>query len=534
MNYNVYLVEDEYMLREYVKASTIWKNGPYVLCGDASNGEDAWEDIQALSVDILLTDIKMPFMDGLELSRLIRKNRPEIRVIILSGYDDFSYAKQALALGVTDYLLKPLKPEDLLNTLQRTAQMIDAERRQIQSMRTLQEIANESLELNCHKFFAQLCRGFLSEQRISSELQRLHLRMDAACYSGCILALHELGKAETDDEAYLAFLDCSQIIRTFSESRPDCFWYPDESGEFCFIVLGDMKDDVLEKARSYLKAIQASLSAELGFTRMTAVLGTPADAISNLYVSMLSAKVAYSLLHIPQSEQHILLAEDCGRTLPSMQYTNAEKRLFRSLLVSGSLKDIPDVVEALVQKLESAQMSHLYLTYICLDLLTSVSDFIKELGGKNDIAPELDVPSIAQMFSYDQDLTKFQTALTNLATQAISLREQNKGGKNDNIIQQAKDYIMEHFTDPELDLSVVAKHVNINPSYLSTLFRQETGQCFIEFLTLLRINRAKELLRTTQMRTSDIAFEVGYADQNYFSKLFKKCTGMSTREFRQS
>lgn len=202
MNYNVYLVEDEYMLREYVKASTIWKNGPYVLCGDASNGEDAWEDIQALSVDILLTDIKMPFMDGLELSRLIRKNRPEIRVIILSGYDDFSYAKQALALGVTDYLLKPLKPEDLLNTLQRTAQMIDAERRQIQSMRTLQEIANESLELNCHKFFAQLCRGFLSEQRISSELQRLHLRMDAACYSGCILALHELGKAETDDEAY--------------------------------------------------------------------------------------------------------------------------------------------------------------------------------------------------------------------------------------------------------------------------------------------------------------------------------------------
>lgn len=83
---------------------------PYTLCGDASNGEDAWEDIQATNVDILVTDIKMPFMDGLELSRLVRANRPEIKIIILSGYDDFAYAKQALSLGATEYLLKPLKP----------------------------------------------------------------------------------------------------------------------------------------------------------------------------------------------------------------------------------------------------------------------------------------------------------------------------------------------------------------------------------------------------------------------------------------
>ena len=133
MSYNVYLAEDEYMLREYVKSNTIWKTGPYVLCGDASNGEDAWQDIQNAPVDILVTDIKMPFMDGLELSRLVRENRPEIKIIILSGYDDFSYAKQALALGVTDYLLKPLKPDDLLKTMARTAALIDKEKQQKRS-----------------------------------------------------------------------------------------------------------------------------------------------------------------------------------------------------------------------------------------------------------------------------------------------------------------------------------------------------------------------------------------------------------------
>ena len=534
MSYNVYLVEDEYMLREYVKSNAIWKNGPYVLCGDASNGEDAWQDIQNAPVDILVTDIKMPFMDGLELSRLVRENRPEIKIIILSGYDDFSYAKQALALGVTDYLLKPLKPDDLLKTLARTAELIDKEQQQKRSLQTLQELANESLEMSRHKFLAQLCSGLLSEQRIVPELDRLHLQMDAAYYTGCILILHELGRAEMDDETYLTFLDCSQEIRAFSEAHPDCLWYTDEVNQFCLIVSGDSKETLQEKARTYLEAIQKALSASYGLSRMTGVIGTPVESVSGLYASMLSSQIAFSLLHTPESESAIFLAEDCGHALSSMQYTASEKQLFRSLLVSGSLNDVPAVAAALVQKLENAQMSHLYLIYICMDILSSVSDFIKELGGKNDLTQEIDVPNIVQMFSYGQDLSKFQTALTNLATQAILLRDQSKGGKNGDIIQRAKDFILQNYTSPGLDLGVVAKHININPSYLSTLFRQETGQCFIEFLTLLRINRAKELLRTTQMRTSDIAFEVGYTDQNYFSKLFKNSTGMSTREFRQS
>lgn len=534
MSYNVYLVEDEYMLREYVKSNAIWKNGPYVLCGDASNGEDAWQDIQNTPVDILVTDIKMPFMDGLELSRIVRENRPEIKIIILSGYDDFSYAKQALALGVTDYLLKPLKPDDLLKTLARTAELIDKEQQQKCSLQALQELANESLEINCHKFLAQLCSGLLPEQRIAPELERLHLQMDAAYYTCCILILHELGRTEMDDETYLNFLDCSQEIRTFSETHPDCLWYTNEVNQFCLIVSDDSKETLQEKARAYLEAIQKSLSGSYGLSHMTGVIGTPGESVSGLYDSMLSSQIAFSLLHTSESESAIFMAEDCGQALSSMQYTASEKQLFRSLLVSGNLNDVPTVVAALVQKLEITQMSHLYLTYICMDILSSVSDFIKELGGKNGLTQEIGVPNIVQMFSYGQDLSKFQTALTNLATQAILLRDQSKGSRNGDIIQRAKDFILQNYTNPGLDLGVVAKHVNINSSYLSTLFRQETGQCFIEFLTLLRINRAKELLRTTQMRTSDIAFEVGYADQNYFSKLFKKCTGMSAREFRQN
>ena len=289
MKYNVYFVEDEYMLREYVKSSQIWSGEKYALCGDASNGEDAWDEIQTMDVDILITDIKMPFMDGLELSRLVRANRPEIKVIILSGYDDFSYAKQALAIGVTDYLLKPLKPNDMLKTLDRAAEMIDEARQQKQSILSLQKMALDSLELNQHKFLAQLCNGFLPSSVIASKAQQLGLNLEAACYSGCILTIHEPGLAETDEDSYLTFMDCTQAIRAFSKQHSDFLWFSQGIHQFQFVISGAKIAEISGKAQSYLSEIQSAFRNGFGHSKFTGMIGTPCDHISNLNTSMLSA-----------------------------------------------------------------------------------------------------------------------------------------------------------------------------------------------------------------------------------------------------
>ena len=532
MGYNVYFVEDEYMLREHIKANKIWSNGSYTLCGDASNGEDAWQDIQALHVDILITDIRMPFMDGLELSRLVRESRPEIKVIILSGYDDFAYAKQALALGVTDYLLKPLKPEDMIKTLDRAAQMIDEERRQKQSLSSLQEMANESLELNQQKFLTQLCTGFLPEHVITAKMRSLQLHLQANVYVGCILSVQR-GQPTSYDESYLTFLDCANIIREFTKTHQDLFSFSSNMGQFRFIVLGNTVSAVLEKANVYMNKLYYLLQTELNWEGITAIIGNPCNKIVEIYASMMSAQVALGLL--PQAPGNsIFLASDCNRLVSNLQYTSLEKEMFRNLLVCGTLEDVSTFSASITSKLEQEQMSHLYLTYVCLDILTAVSDFMKELGCTTSTVPDISIPSVIQMFDSCKDLSGFRDALRSLATQAIIMRDQRKGGKNDNVIWQARNFMQQHFMEPDIDLKEVAGHVNITPAYFSTLFKQETGQCFIEYLTFLRISKAKELLKTTQKRTGDIAFEVGYSDQNYFSKLFKKCTGMSAREFRQS
>ncbi len=531
MKYNVYLAEDEYMLREYVKSNRMWEDGPYVLCGDASNGEDAWEDIQAAPVDILITDIKMPFMDGLELSRLVCANRPEIKVIILSGYDDFAYAKQALTLGVTDYLLKPLKPEDLLNTLARAAELIDKERRQRQSVSRLEQLASESLETNRHKFLSQLCSGLLPRDVIRKKAQALQLELSARWYVCCLLTVCELRRAEADGEAYLTFVDCSQAMRLFESEHPDCVWYSNDISQFHFIVLGDSESQVLEKARAYLTELQETLKLRLKLTQLSAVIGTPCGDLCDLSGSMLSAQIAAGLLPQPRCGG-VSLVSDCKSLLQNDHYTAVEKDLFRSLLATGSRKDVSEFIGAMVGRLEGTQMSRLYLTYVCLDILTAVSDFIRSLDGGKSV--QLSMPDLNQLFNCGHDLSGFRTALESVAAQAIRLRDQSRGGKNDDIIQNARSFILEHYTEPTLDLSAVAGHVSINSAYFSKLFKQETGQCFIEYLTSLRINKAKELLRATHLRTSDIAYSVGYTDQNYFSKLFKKCVGMSAREFRQS
>ena len=531
MRYNVYFVEDEYMLREYVKSNPIWRDGPYLLCGDAANGEDAWEEIQKLHVDILLTDIKMPFMDGLELSRLVRANRPEIKVVILSGYDDFSYAQQALSLGVTDYLVKPLKPDDLLKTLDRAAKMIDMERKQRKSLSALEELASESLELNRQRFLSQLCCGFLPLPIIETKCRQLHLNLSASCYVGCILQIQEFGRAETEEESYLTFVDCSSAIRAYAQERKGCFWYSEGVNQFRFLLLGE-EANMLEEADRFFASLQELLQQQFHLSKIWAVIGAPCLQISELYTSMLSAQVAVSLL--PQTAHgEVVRAAACGQSFTNAQYTSAEKELFRSLLATGTVKDVPNFVASMTEKLEQENLSHLYLSYVCLDILSAVTDFAHELGCAAQDIPDFSIPNVMQLFDCGQDLSGFQNALREMAIQAINLRDQSRGGKNNDMICQAKMYIQQHYNDPELDLSAVSQQINMNATYFSALFKRETGQCFIEYLTFLRMTRAKELLKATQKRTSDIAFEVGYNDQNYFSKLFKKYTGTSAREFRQ-
>jgi Response regulator containing CheY-like receiver domain and AraC-type DNA-binding domain len=355
--YKVFLADDEAAMRDGVRNNIDWDNSKFVLAGEAPDGEMALPLMQEILPDILITDIRMPFMDGIELSEKVKKTMPWIKIVILSGHDEFEYAKQAITIGVEEYLLKPVTSVQLMKTLDEIAERIEAEKAKLINM------------------------------------------------------------GEVDVQALVSFTESN-------------------------------KPSIVEQLR---------------------------------YISK---------------------------------------------------KDIPKCLDGYFKGLISDGMtSFLFMNYVFVDILVASRNTIEEFGGD---ASELmqEYSDISKFLSTDLTASRMKATLTDILEKTIDFRNAAAGSKHDNTISKAKKYIQENFAQPDISLHTVAEEVNVSPNHFSTIFRQETGETFINYITKIRMEKAKYLLATTSMRTSDVGYEVGYNDTHYFSYAFKRNTGMTPKEFR--
>jgi len=360
--YKVFFVDDEASMRAGIRESIDWEESGFTLAGEAPDGEMALSLMQEIMPDILITDIRMPFMDGIELSRQAKKIMPWIKIIILSGHDEFEYAKQAISIGVEDYMLKPVTSAKLIETLSEISKRIDKERR--------------------------------------SNVENLIASMQ----------------------------DISAV------------------GKIPLINIDKLP--IIDKLRYATKA------------------------------------------------------------------------------------DAPRFVEDYLASFDStAVTSIIFLYYIFMDILLSSSKIIEEFGGnaREILSEYFDTGSILQD---NTGVERIRTLLISLLESVIDFRDSATGSKYSDIIVKAQEFIKKNYSDKDISLHTVAKEVSISPNHFSTIFSRETGETFISYITGVRIEQAKILLKTTQLRTSDVGYEVGYNDTQYFSYVFKKQTGMTPKEFR--
>ena len=360
--YKVFFVDDEASMRAGIRESIDWDNSGFTLAGEEPDGEMALSLMQEIMPDILITDVRMPFIDGIELSRRAKKNMPWLKIIILSGHDEFEYAKQAIAIGVEDYLLKPVTSGKLMETLNEIAGKIDRDRR--------------------------------------SNVEKLVSSMQDISASGRI-----------------PFADINKL-------------------------------PMIDKLR-----------------------------------------------YAPKS-------------------------------------DAPRFVEDYLDSFDSTSINSLvFLYYIFMDIVLSSSKIIEELGGdaKEVLSEFFDVGSL---LSADLGIESIKAMLTSILEKVIEFRDAATGSKYNDIIIKAQEYIQKNYADKDISLHSVAREVNVSPNHFSTIFGQETGETLISYITRVRLEQAKILLKTTQLRTSDVGYEVGYNDTHYFSYVFKKHTGMTPKEFR--
>jgi len=516
VHYKVFLVEDEIVTREGIRDNVNWNSAGFDFTGEAPDGEIALPLIQAAQPDVIITDIKMPFMDGLQLSKIIREHMPWVKIIIMSGYDDFSYAQSAIQLGITEYLLKPVGVQDLQASLIKVAAVLDHEKTEREDLKRLRGQVEENIALLRNRFLLRLLLGGESTSTVVEQSQQLGLSILAKWYLAMVI------KIDCGSESPLPLFDeCQQIetaVADLISQNMDAILTKKDIDELILILKGESDEQIQQEGDFLAGLIQQEVGSKTP-CRLVIGLGKPQQRLGDLHRSFSEA---------------LLRVTDGWSELEYGDLKKLDQGVLQRFLESGLIDDFDAFFETYIQPLgESALRHRLIKQFFLLDILLSAAQFVSNLGANGDqVIPErLDLEDfLARLNSIDQ----IRTETKRIFAQALAFRDsQTKNGWT-TVIQQAKTYLDSHYTDANLSLNEVAAQVNFSPNHFSAVFSRETGETFKDYLTRLRTDQAKKLLRTTNLKCSEVAFNCGYNDPHYFSMIFRKNTGFTPQQFRDA
>jgi len=522
MAYKVFFVEDEIITREGIRDNVDWQANGFEFCGEASDGEMALPLLRAAQPDVLITDIKMPFMDGLQLSKIVRERMPRVKIIILSGHDEFEYAQKAIGLGITDYLLKPVTVQKLQSVLQKLTAQLDQERKEQDNLKKLREEVEDNRATRREKLLFNLVVGAVSPMDAIEKGQLLGLDLSARLYLVVVVKI-ELGD-RTEQYDHDEYQQIQRVLTGLAEKNPDIFVLKRDWGDLILIMKGNTTE-YLEEERDLLLVEIRQVLAKTRY-KLTIGVGASKDRIADIRQSFVEA-----LMNI----QNPIRGNDgsgLNQAVDRTELLKLDKSAIDDYLRFGSKDQFDEFFNVYIGPLgETALKSALIKNYIFVDVILATAKLVNELGGEIDkVIPELN--SIEAILSNVKSVEQLREQACKILSVGLVYRDSRPNGQHQNLIRQAKEYMEQRYTDPDLTLNDVAARANLSPSHFSSVFSQETSQTFKEYLTEIRINKAKELLRMTTLRSTDIAYQVGYNDPHYFSSVFKKNTGVSPIEFR--
>lgn len=533
----VFLVEDEYIVREGIKNNIDWEKNGYDFCGEASDGELAFPMISEKRPDIVITDIRMPFMDGIELSRMIKEEYPEIKIIILSGHEEFEYAKAAIQIGVEEYLLKPINGDELLQVVNRVAQKIKEEN---ESRETLQEgEGDENFEYAKRQLLSSLIDDNASLSDAMEQGKKIHLNLMAQCYNIMMLKLQRKNKEQGFSQRILELYKTMEDTLKEQDGQSIMFDRAPEGKVILF--MGSGEEEIRRNMDVFAGQFREILPEYEDVTYFGSV-GVPVMRLRELGESYEAASHGFSYRFLTEPNQivdnHTVFDQTRNEkkfscSIGSVDIQNLDKQKIESFLKGGEMGEIHFFVEEYMKNTgDAGKNSMIFRQYIVMDMFFAASHFLTQItDGREQLGEPFESPE--QMQKIVSDLEATVVYIKELFTKVMQVRDAQTTEHNSDVVENAKKYISENYHDEELTLNTVAHEVNVSPNHLSAMFSQKTGQTFVKYLTDVRMHRAKELLKCTSKRSNEICEEVGYRDPHYFSHLFKKNVGCSPIQYRE-
>ncbi|MBR0228482.1 MAG: response regulator [Clostridia bacterium] len=524
--YKVFVVDDEIVIREGLRNNIDWEANGFQLVGEAPDGEIALPMIRDEKPDILITDIRMPFLDGIALCREVRRVMPWIQIVILSGFDSFDYAKQAISLGVQEYLLKPISSDELKSVLFRLVKSIEKEQMEQQDLEKLRQQMRNGKKLVQEQIISNVIMNGVSEtegKKICTQMRSFGINLISSRYT--VIEF----RASSEDADYT---DMHANLMKLMERCYDSVFLSSGEGFLNALVLGDSEKDIEERAYSFARSALDELD-RAGCGDVRASIGeTVADFcdISSSYKSARHTRHVAENNRQPLQMRRIIGARDVRETPRS-----ADKALeVQSLYDRMKYADLGDFKEQLMDYVDSLKTMNACIpldgNYLRSEVLMTAFRIIQEAGG--DPQKVLEPVWLDRSTAGLDDLEGYISRALAVMHRAIKFRESNGSVKGNPAVNKARRYLESNFTNPNLTFQDVVDYVAMSSSHFSTLFSQTTGMTFTKYLIDLRMAKARELLYSTSMRSSEIAYAVGYNDPHYFSYLFKKCSGVTPSEFR--
>lgn len=533
----VFLVEDEMVIRRGIKNSIDWEKEGYIFCGEASDGELAYPMIIKEKPDILITDIRMPFMDGLELCKLVKEELPNIKILILSGYDEFDYAKEAIRLGVTEYLLKPISSGKLLEALNGVSESIRREKEDKDLVRKYMEEMRENTEHEKQKFFEQMIAGNLSMADALETGKKYEMNLSAGMYN-LLLFRFTLGEENRKSGELLG--EAEYAIKKLTERLEYVFEFQRDVEGWAFLLMADNEEQMSERVKELSKDLE-EIMKNYSTIAYFGGIGQPVARLRELEESFREAERALAArftmdLNRIISVEDIRMAQNVD-TLDDIEITSfgeieKTRTMLEKFLNNGAEDEIDEFVDVYINELPEENLkSVLMRQYIIMDAYIVMMSFCEKIEG---IEGEMQAQSeeLKNSMKTIQTLEEIKNYIRMLLKKIIGVRDTISGRRYSDIIEIAKDQIRKTYMSDEISLNTIAAEVGMSPSYFSSIFSKEMGKTFVEYLTEIRMDRAKELLMCSSMKTSEIGYEVGYKDPHYFSYIFKKTQNCTPKEFR--
>lgn len=530
--YRVLLVDDEALIREAISENIPWEELGFELTASCENGREAMERMKQEAPDLLLTDICMPYVDGIELARYVHENHPDTKTVIISGYDEFEYAKQAVRYQVMEYILKPITPTELTGVLLRAKESLDEECARTKTLKKLQGAYVTNRPFLQERFLNRLLRGNERLDGLEEKMKELDISLSGRFFNIALVEgddLHPFLDQYKDVREELALFAICNITQELIKRRGIGIVFQNIEEKTVIIFCGETEKLLAQELEDALGEIRQTIRHLLSI-ETTIGIGQRVSDIRRLHQCY---EAAWEVM-----EQKFLMGG--GRILRWELMEKPGGSIFIDVskwagqvsqaVKGGSGEEIEDIIRRFAQEIRESHANRNRSIIYMQNLLLSVIGSANLIKDKENVVVQEEKEFLNRIYEYEH-LSEMAEDVIAICVHISKLLNEQRESYGKKLALAALGYIKENYMNSEVNLNSVCSHLAISTSYFSTLFKSCTGETFIEALTKTRMEEAKKLLGNTAMKTYEVAREVGFSDPHYFSIAFKKATGRTPTEY---